>query len=300
VARAAGNVGLAVKGATSQTADLTQWLNSSGTVLASINKDGVVYSAASGVSLYQARFGDFAIQSLDADNGFIGNNSYWNGSSWARIATGYAAAFQFYRGQILFHGANTGSGTYSPQFCLKTDYNNSVAIGGNISPNTTTYTGAHMLVDGSTGDVGVGVVSSLSARLHIIKTTEQLRVGYDASNYYSTTVGSTGLVTFNAVGSGSAFAFSDDLKLDTVGKGLYVKEGSNATMGTATLVAGTVTVSTTKVTANSRIFLTVNGGTLTNIGSTYISARTAGTSFTISSTNILDASDVAWIIVEPA
>jgi hypothetical protein len=36
------------------------------------------------------------------------------------------------------------------------------------------------------------------------------------------------------------------------------------------------------------------------VGSTYISARSAGTSFTISSTNVLDAADVAWIIIEPA
>lgn len=42
-------------------------------------------------------------------------------------------------------------------------------------------------------------------------TTEQLRVGYDASNYLSTTVGSTGGVTFNAVGSGASFTFSDDV-----------------------------------------------------------------------------------------
>lgn len=89
-------------------------------------------------------------------------------------------------------------------------------------------------------------------------------------------------------------------KINKVGSGLYVKEGTNATMGTATLSSGTVVVSTTKVTANSRIFLTTNGGTLTNIGSPYVSARTAGTSFTISSTNILDSSNVAWVILEPA
>jgi len=91
-----------------------------------------------------------------------------------------------------------------------------------------------------------------------------------------------------------------DLYIGTAGKGLYIKEGSNATSGIVTLVGGTATVSTTKVTANSRIFLTVNGGTLTNVGSPYISARTAGTSFAITSTNASDASDVAWFIIEPA
>lgn len=57
---------------------------------------------------------------------------------------------------------------------------------------------------------GVGIfATSTSAALHIIRTTEQQRTGYDASNYYSTTVSSTGGVTFNAVGSGSAFTYSD-------------------------------------------------------------------------------------------
>ena len=70
-------------------------------------------------------------------------------------------------------------------------------------------------------------------------------------------------------------------------------------MGIATLAGGTVTVNTTKVTANSRIFLTINGGNLANVGTTYISARIAGTSFTISSTNSQDVSNVAWLIVEP-
>lgn len=81
---------------------------------------------------------------------------------------------------------------------------------------------------------------------------------------------------------------------------LAIKEGTNMTMGTVTLSSGTATVSTTKITANSRIFLTVEGGTLTNVGSSYVSARTAGTQFVISSTNILDAANVAWLLIEPA
>ncbi len=78
-----------------------------------------------------------------------------------------------------------------------------------------------------------------------------------------------------------------------------IKEGSNATLGIATLSSGSVVVSNTKVTANSRIFLTVDGGTLTNVGTPRVSTRSAGTSFTIVSSNVLDSSDVAWVIIEP-
>jgi hypothetical protein len=83
------------------------------------------------------------------------------------------------------------------------------------------------------------------------------------------------------------------------GGGLRVKEGSNAMMGRSTLVAGTVVVGNTAVTANSEIFLTCQtpGGTP---GFLRISDRTAGTSFTILSSSGTDTSVVSWLIVEPA
>jgi hypothetical protein len=93
---------------------------------------------------------------------------------------------------------------------------------------------------------------------------------------------------------------NNGIELPVAGSGIQIKEGTNATMGIATLVAGTVTISTTKVTANSRIFVTrqTTAGTLgTSID---VTARTAGTSFTLTSNgSILDTSTVAWVIVEP-
>jgi hypothetical protein len=153
------------------------------------------------------------------------------------------------------------------------------------------------------GNVGIGT-SSPSAKTHIISTTEQLRLGYDTSNYFSTTIGSTGITTFDAVGSASSFVFSDpvtingNLTLGTAGNKINITEGTNATVGVATLVAGTVTVNTTAVTANSRIFLTrqTTAGTLGT--SVDVTARTAGTSFTITSNgSVLDTSTVAWLII---
>lgn len=90
-----------------------------------------------------------------------------------------------------------------------------------------------------------------------------------------------------------------NLVLTTAGQGLQLKEGSNARMGTAVLVGGSVTVANTSVTANSRIFVTSNadGGTP---GSLRISARSAGTSFTITSSSGTDTSTVAWVMVEPS
>ena len=113
----------------------------------------------------------------------------------------------------------------------------------------------------------------------------------------------TGAIALNGpttIASGSNLALtSGNITLAAAGNGLLIKEGTNATLGTATLVAGSVVVSTTKVTAASRIQLTGNsdGGTP---GWLRVSTRTAGTSFTVTSSSGTDTGTVGWVIVEPA
>lgn len=166
-----------------------------------------------------------------------------------------------------------------------------------------------------TGDLLLGTSSDGGSGRKITATgsSSDVSLTFKVKNQtfnFETTSGQALLVPIGAASGftiqGTTTVISGDLQaqanliVNTVGKGLLIKEGTNATMGTATLSSGVVTVSTTAVTANSRIFITDNGGTITNIGSLYISARTAGTSFVITSTNVLDASTVAWMIVEPA
>ena len=96
------------------------------------------------------------------------------------------------------------------------------------------------------------------------------------------------------------FQFSESTGVLTV-SGMKVAEGTNARMGTATLVAGTKVVTTSAVTANSRIFLTIQSlGTVAVPKAIGITARTAGTSFTITSADGTDTSVIAWEIKEPA
>ena len=66
--------------------------------------------------------------------------------------------------------------------------------------------------------------------------------------------------------------------------------------GTATLTAGTVTVSDTTITANSviRVANKTAGGV---VGAAYVSARSAGTSFTIASTNAADTSVIQYDVL---
>ena len=72
--------------------------------------------------------------------------------------------------------------------------------------------------------------------------------------------------------------------------------GSNAALGTsAAMTAGTITISTTAVTASSKIFLShaSAGGTL---GELYVGTITPGTSFVINSSSSTDTGTVNWEI----
>lgn len=51
-------------------------------------------------------------------------------------------------------------------------------------------------------------VLKTNARFNVVKTTEQLRLGYDGSNYFSATVASNGAVTFELTGTGPGFTFN--------------------------------------------------------------------------------------------
>jgi hypothetical protein len=85
--------------------------------------------------------------------------------------------------------------------------------------------------------------------------------------------------------------------LPLAGSTIALKEGSNCKQGLAVLVAGTVTVACTGITATSRIQLTgnVDGGT---VGFYRVSARSVGTNFTITSSSNTDTSSVAYQIFE--
>lgn len=98
--------------------------------------------------------------------------------------------------------------------------------------------------------------------------------------------------------AGPAVGVNGPVDVNAIGSGIQVAEGSNAKQGTAVLVAGSSVVANTSVTANSRILLTSNadGGTP---GFVRVSARTAGTSFTITSSSGTDTSTIAYEIFEP-
>ena len=154
-------------------------------------------------------------------------------------------------GHLSFNGVTTGSfncclgsnaGRYQsdgttaltdPEYSIYIGYNargkdnsdnNSVVIGGNtpigLGANTTVIGTSATTLTRLFGNIATGV-DSPSAAIHAIKTTEQLRLGYDASYYASFTVSSTGNLTLDTTGG---TIYTPDVIENTVnGEGIILK-----------------------------------------------------------------------------
>lgn len=172
----------------------------------------------------------------------------------------------------------------------------------NVFPTTASKGSIRILAADSAGDTVTTITnaSQAAARAYTIPDA-----GADASF----------VMTAGTQSVGGAKTFTSDLTtttsnviIGTAGKGVQIKEGSNARMGTSTLTSGTVTVSNTSVTANTRIFLSrYSPGASTALGTLSVGTVVASTSFVIDSRNPTDAtvqtndvSVVHWILVEPA
>lgn len=127
-----------------------------------------------------------------------------------------------------------------------------------------------------------------NARLRIDPATGRLRFGPGGS----TSIGGTPYLEYDLFGTAAQYVALQ------FGAFSFLSSGGAPACGSAVLVAGTVTVSTTQVHTNSIVLLTrkTAGGTLGNLTYTI----TTETSFTITSDNAGDTSTVDWVIVGKA
>ena len=101
--------------------------------------------------------------------------------------------------------------TASNQAIIGYDGSNKLSVGVASNGFTTlTVAGGAPGMNITGGNVGIGSATA-SAKLHVTATTEQLRMGYDASNYLTATVGSTGSTVFDLVGTSPTFTFSKEV-----------------------------------------------------------------------------------------
>lgn len=210
---------------------------------------------------------------------------YFQGSFQARAKNdaGNAAlsALAIAGGQTGITGitSSSGSGAWAHTGSM------TISAGATITGNVT--------VANSGAGNGVAITSAATGNGPVISTA-----GSDTNVDLNVTPKGTGAIKLNANTTVTGTVSASGVINSSVG--LTVKEGANTKQGIATLVAGTVTVANTSVTANSRIFLTIQSlGTVTSPQAIGVTARVAGTSFTITSAGGTDTSVIAYEIFEP-
>ncbi len=172
-----------------------------------------------------------------------------------------------------------------------------ISILGTGQDTTLTRNAAGVLQIGTTASNALGslLLTNLTAsgiisatNMYSLSSGTILTVGNNAGSVV-TQYSNTGVVHYgNAV-------FSNNLTLAVAQKRI-IAAGTNQRAGNATLVGGTVTVANTTVTANTVVILTRKtiGGTPGFESYTVIAA----TSFTITSSNVLDTSEFSYELIE--
>jgi hypothetical protein len=252
---------------------------------------------------------------------FIGNETGQLGNGDNNVFIGYQAGRSRLSSNNVFLGANTGAGPYagvtntgydnvmmgvysgtalttgyrnislgSTNLSALTTGNSNIAIGYNNNQTTTT----------GSGNITIGATSPPSGAT----VSNELRIG---SAIYGTTVNTFGSakIGIGVVSPAEVLSVAGNLQLTTAGNKLKIATGSNASIGTSTLVAGTVTVSTTAVATGSHIVVCYDtpAGTLASGLSAPTASIVNATSFVINSlttagvVNTLDTSSVRWWII---
>lgn len=199
------------------------------------------------------------------------------------------------------------SSLYSPTFCAVGVGANSGQFFGISHRGTVAAPSASLSGDrlGSfwTFGYGTSTFGITATQINALATETFSNTGHGAKLVFQTTpnASTTPTTALTLEQNQDVTINTGNLLINTVGKGLRVKEGTNAKQGVSTLVAGTITVANTSVTASSRIFLTAQSlGTVAVPQALAVTARTAGTSFVITSATATDTSVIAWELFEPA
>ena len=307
--KATGDTVLKVKGIASQSGSLTEWQNSSATVLASINASGYIGIGA-------APSAPFHYTTATTQDGFrLTRTGATAGDHEIYVTSAGLLAFYTYTGGgtnrmllgldgRLTLGASVGATPLAAHLYV----NNSTAAGAALVLRAAASQSAQLFAIGNSSGTQIGMR---------IRKDGILDLGVETSNTVNPLTG-TGTCNIDAallnwgIRTGTAYDINFDvynsgtpisaLKIAqngavTLGGPLTLPSGSNKRAGSATLVAGTITVSNTSVTANTVVMLTrkTSGGT---IGTAITYTLSAGASFTINSDNILDTSTFVWVLIE--
>ena len=203
---------------------------------------------------------------------------------------GTGAGFAQY--MVIKNGGNVGIGVAGPSAVLHLKAGTTAASTGQLKLDASTLLTAPE----------AGVIERVTDDLHFTIGTGTARKKIVLDDGTALSSGRVPVATTNGRLTDDAdLTFATDTltctKYKTPTPVQLITSGTAAVAGNATLAAGTITVNTTAVTANSVILLTrkTSGGT---IGTAITYTINAGTSFTITSDSVLDTSTFSWVIVE--
>lgn len=230
----------------------------------------------------------------------VGAGTIAAGSITITGAAGTASNGNFSTSTTTILGTNTGS-LY--QYDGSTNSDGRVYIGGTGAtaigvgrPYSTLVLGAATVPEASSGNhpfIGSAIFIPPTITTGAATVTDAATVRITGP----TTVVVSGTNSALLINSGNLRMDNGNISLNTAGNKLNIATGSNASVGVSgAMTAGTITISTTAVTASSRIFLThaTVSGTL---GVLSVGTIVAGTSFVINSSSGTDASTINyWII----
>ncbi len=219
---------------------------------------------------------------------------YWDGSAygqtWTSVASQEPSAYGYYFNDS---GSITVTGTaYQP------NYNQGTSALNTSNPDS--YAAAYF----SPSSGAINLTLSLGAQGNVSYALSVQPGSTENCIIVNTDGSQQGIFAPGSPSAGNLIIVNGQLQSSAdiagVGQGLKVAEGSNAKQGTVTMNGTTaVTVANTSVTANSRIFLTVQSPGGVTPGMPYVAGRTAGTSFQVKSAVASDNSVVAYEIIEP-
>jgi hypothetical protein len=162
----------------------------------------------------------------------------------------------------------------------------------NASPYTILLSNSHTTFGGAGNDSNFGPSTAFLNVVGATSANASFRIGRMLSGG-----------TPSAPNSGDMWNDGSNIQLGQVGLGIpsgakfnIGTTGSAPSAGTGSLVSGVASINTTGISVNSLIFLQDTGGGV-NIGSLYITAKTASVGFSIASTNALDTSTFNWYFI---
>lgn len=147
----------------------------------------------------------------------------------------------------------------------------------------------------SAGALGIGTGSTVSAKLHSLATTEQLRLGYDASNYASFTISSAGLLTIEPTSNVIAIPAGASTGFAKLGGAIFNSFADVSVGGAETDIYSYTTAASTFGTDGDKVEATY-GGNFVTIGTeaTQLKVYFAGTAIWDSTAVTVSTGTTSW------